>query len=192
MTFGAVLDANVLVPARPRDVLLTLADAGLFRPLWSTAILEETVRHLPDSMPVEARRNLVDVMGSAFPEALVTWPEDLWFSALDDINPKDQHVIQAAFTAGADVVVTEDIRLRGQARRSQMHHPDAIDFQSCAEFTACAVDVDPSRASTALESMVRRRWARDEPQTGWDRFLRWTRRQGWTITAEILESARTQ
>lgn len=41
MTFGAVLDANVLVPVALADVLLGAAEAGLYRPLWSARILDE-------------------------------------------------------------------------------------------------------------------------------------------------------
>lgn len=114
MTFKAVLDANVLVPARIRDVLMTLAEAGLYEPLWSAPILDELHRHLPESMDAAARERLAAAMASAFPEALVTWPDGLTFTQLHVVNRKDHHVVQAALCAGADVIVTEDARLRDE------------------------------------------------------------------------------
>ena len=41
--FSALLDACVLVPITLADTLLRLAEAGLYRPLWSTTIIDEMV-----------------------------------------------------------------------------------------------------------------------------------------------------
>jgi hypothetical protein len=42
----ATLDACVLYPAFLRDVLLVLAEAGFFAPIWSAEILDEVKRNL--------------------------------------------------------------------------------------------------------------------------------------------------
>lgn len=41
MPYAALLDANVLHPIMTTQVLLRLADRGLFRPIWSREILDE-------------------------------------------------------------------------------------------------------------------------------------------------------
>lgn len=41
--YTAVLDACVLVPIALADTLLRMAERGLYRPLWSQRILEETL-----------------------------------------------------------------------------------------------------------------------------------------------------
>ena len=45
----ATLDACVLYPAPVRDLLLYLADAGLFLPFWSKQINDEWIRNLCES-----------------------------------------------------------------------------------------------------------------------------------------------
>ncbi|GAA1984277.1 PIN domain-containing protein [Amycolatopsis minnesotensis] len=46
MPFPAVLDANVLIPLNTADLLLRLAEAETFRPLWSEELLDEVRRNL--------------------------------------------------------------------------------------------------------------------------------------------------
>lgn len=44
--FGAFLDTNVLYGALLNDLVLELADRGLFRPLWSRDVLFELSKNL--------------------------------------------------------------------------------------------------------------------------------------------------
>ena len=46
--FTVILDANVLVGSRKRDILLWFSFHGLFRARWSEEILDETRRALAD------------------------------------------------------------------------------------------------------------------------------------------------
>lgn len=185
MSYTALLDANVLIPARVRDVLLTLADADLYRPLWSQPILTEVRRNLPPSMDDSARDRLMEVMRAAFPEAMVLFPEGIELRAIELVNAKDQHVVTAAVFGHADVVVTEDSGFRSEGAR--LHTMPGLDFQGCAEFTAYAVDVDRDTAAQALRRMLGQRWATPDDSDSWPRFLAWVRHQGWSGTASLLE-----
>jgi hypothetical protein len=84
--FSALLDTCVLVPSRARDVLLETASAGVYRPLWSSEILDELDRTLrllqakrgvpPEETDAYLKR-LLRQMRTAFPDALVNGWEPL-------------------------------------------------------------------------------------------------------------------
>jgi hypothetical protein len=83
-SFGAVLDACVLIPAAVRDTLLRTAEAGLYRPFWSRDILDEVERNLTpllarhghDDPPTKVRQLLAELRAH-FPEATITGYEQL-------------------------------------------------------------------------------------------------------------------
>ena len=104
--FPVVLDACVLFNASVRDTLLRAAEHGLFRPQWSKRILEETTSNLISELGLrhEQAAHLVDELDKAFPEAIVTVPEDLIEAMKND--PKDRHVAAAALSSSAQVIVT--------------------------------------------------------------------------------------
>lgn len=158
MAFRAFLDANVLVGARERDVILTLGEAGIFDPLWSGGAVEEMLRHLPRSMDSDARAALLTAMTLAFPEANVLWPGMVTIDVSDSINEKDRHIVASALWGHADVLVTHDADLRNDLERSGL-----VDTQDPAEFVAYAIDVDTEAASEALLTMARDRWLTDKP-----------------------------
>jgi hypothetical protein len=99
--FSAVLDACVLYPVRVRDTLLSIAQADIYRPLWTDQIVEEAVRNIVDKRsdldPVLVRKSFSE-MDAAFPDARVTEYEPL-ISAMTN-HTKDRHVLAAAL-AGA-------------------------------------------------------------------------------------------
>ena len=108
---AALLDANVLYPAGLRDVLLRLADRGLYRPLWSARIHEEWTRGvLRDRLDLTPERlaRTRELMDRHFPEAVVTG-----FEALEGElvlpDPDDRHVLAAAIRGGASLIVTANL-----------------------------------------------------------------------------------
>jgi predicted nucleic acid-binding protein len=186
MGYRGFLDANVLVPARPRDVLLTLGHAGLYVPLWSEAVLDEVRRHLPQRMTQDERDHLFRTMAEAFPEARTDAPERLDVAVRGVVNAKDEHVLAAALWARADVIVTDDVDLCREA-------DGLVDAQPADVFLAYTVDVDAERALSALVTMARRRWLPSTDASGdaevVTRLLQWCRRQGWDTTHDILARA---
>lgn len=107
----ALLDANVLYPARLRDLLIRLAIAGLYQARWSEQILDECFDNLtadrPDLTDAQLARTR-RLMTTALPDAAVTGYESrIEQHGLPD--PDDRHVLAAALTAGASVLVTSNL-----------------------------------------------------------------------------------
>jgi hypothetical protein len=71
--YSVVLDACVLFPNVLRDTLLTLAEAELFRPLWSEEILDEVRRNVVAKRKVDPARfdRTPALMNSSFDGAMV-------------------------------------------------------------------------------------------------------------------------
>ena len=107
-----ILDANVLYPAPVRDMLLSLANNNMFQPKWSAAINEEWVRNLVANRPDikrENTENTIRSMNRAFPDANTeTYPSTITELNLPD--PNDQHVLAAAISAEAELIVTFNLK----------------------------------------------------------------------------------
>ncbi len=107
----ALLDACVLYPTVMREMLLGVARAGLFEPLWSPRILEEWARAAAKLGPGQEAlaRGEIALVEAAFPTASVT-PRagDLARLWLPDAH--DVHVLAAAIAGSADVLVTLNIK----------------------------------------------------------------------------------
>ncbi len=160
----AVLDACVLIPIRLATTLLWLAEAGLFEPLWSAEILDEVQRNLPKVgvTPEQAHRR-IEAMRAAFDaEALVDGFEHLVDAMTCD--PKDRHVLAAAAAAGADTIVTFNLKdfpdEATGAYEVRAVHPDFFLCQLLAE--------DPG---VALEALTRETAALANPPEKAARFL---------------------
>lgn len=110
--FTAVLDANVLVPQSLRDVLLRLAQAELYGPLWSARILEEMGSNLVEHVgiaPGKAART-VRLMREAFEEAEVDAGEIAALEPAMQNSAEDRHVLAAAVAADCELIVTFNLR----------------------------------------------------------------------------------
>ena len=107
----AVLDANVLYPARLRDLLIRLAIAGLYQARWTERILNECFDNLladrPD-LPAGRLRRTRQLMAIAVPDAVVEGYEGL-IEGLELPDRDDRHVLAAAVATGATRLVTANL-----------------------------------------------------------------------------------
>lgn len=112
MAFVALLDASVLHPWVVCELLLRLAERGLYRPAWSGEILDELVESLTRRQPEheERFRRRRERMEAAFAEAMTHQPGPFTSAVPDEVDPGDRHVVAAAFAARADVIVTNNVR----------------------------------------------------------------------------------
>jgi predicted nucleic acid-binding protein len=112
--FGVMLDANVLVPITLTDTLLHIAEHGMYQPLWSERILDETLSTLkvlhPTKAPLVLERRIAR-MNNAFPQACVSGWEHL-VEGLVGIcpDPDDAHVVAAAIFGQAEIIVTSNLK----------------------------------------------------------------------------------
>lgn len=163
MSFPALFDTNVLYGALLNDYVLTLADYGLFRPLWSADILRELRKNLNAALEdpglVDKR---VSTMERYFPDAMVEGYEPLIDQMTND--PKDRHVLAAAVRGGAEVLVTFNRKDFPRASTAgfdvEVVHPDA--------FLLDQLDLYPAPTLRALEEVVS---AYDSPAMTIDDFL---------------------
>lgn len=149
MPFVALLDANVLYPAYLRDLLLRLAQAGVYQPRWSAKILDEVARNVKKGRDAAGRQKvdrMISLMQQHFEDAEVTGYEGLLPAMTND--PKDRHVLAAAITGGADVIVTYNLGHFPPHSRE----PYNIDAQGPDEFLLHQWEqVDPERFVAILE-----------------------------------------
>lgn len=126
----AIYDANVLYPAPLRDLLVRLAHGGLVRARWTDAIHDEWIRNVCKNNPALAPERLTRtraLMNAAVRDCLITGYEDL-IETLVLPDKYDRHVLAAAIHAGADIIVTFNLRDFPEKVLSdfgiQAQHPD--------------------------------------------------------------------
>ena len=104
--------ANVLYPNTLRDLLIRIAQSGTVQAKWTNAILDEMGRALrrnrPD-IPEEKLERLRELMNRAVRDCLVADYEPL-IEGLKLPDPGDRHVLAAAIKAGAQVIVTRNLK----------------------------------------------------------------------------------
>lgn len=190
--FSALLDTNVLVPNFLRDVLLEVAERGVYRVLWSDEILAELEETLLDLFAKDGRdhgesraavQRLWSQLATAFPEALVMGWEPLE-AAYDLPDPDDRHVIAAAVVGRADVIVTDNMRDFPADKL-----PAGLDVQSADEFLLYAIDLAPGVVLAAITE-VAGRTGRTGPRLNEVDVIGAIQRSGASQSAEQLRHLR--
>lgn len=119
--FAAFCDADVLVPIVCCDFLLTASEVGLVDVVVSEPVLAEVERNLvenfPHVEPARLHRRVQDMR--VFLADQIIGVSDLDTLA-EVVNAKDRHVVAAAIEAEADVLDTNDRRLRDEVAASSL------------------------------------------------------------------------
>jgi hypothetical protein len=153
----ATLDTCVLFPVTACDALLTLAEFGMFQPIWSSSILNELIRTTTDSFqPIEHRglRKRVEDMNAFFPYAIHEAPSLLvyrWQLVLPD--PEDGHVVATAIASKSSLIITENLR----DFPNHLLAKSGIAAVSFDSFMTTMLTRDPNTVHKAFESMMRKR-----------------------------------
>ena len=107
-----VLDACVIYPAPIRDLLLSLADVGLFKPFWSDEINLEWGRNLlikrPDISPIKIAAT-VQAMNDSFPDANIKQDKSI-ISHLNLPDLNDLHVLATAISSDSSYIITFNLK----------------------------------------------------------------------------------
>lgn len=178
--YTAILDANVLYPNLLRDLLLSLAAAGLYHARWSAQINEEWTRNLAANRPEIASKigHLLDQVNQVVPDCLVANYAFL-IDGLVLPDPNDRHVLAAAIVGHADAIVTANLKDFPAnvmaAHGIEVQHPD--------DFLMNQLELRPFEA---LEVIKRVRARRKNPPCTPDEFIDMVEKSGLPQAAQHL------
>lgn len=152
MAFVVIYDACVLYPAPLRDLLVRVAQAGVVRARWTTEILDECFRSILEQRPELKPQALVrtrELMTKAVADCMVEGYEPL-IAGLTLPDPDDRHVLAAAVRAGAQAIVTFNLRDFPEAALAvhgvEAIHPDA--------FVLDLLDLWPAAIANAVQEQA--------------------------------------
>lgn len=147
--FTVLFDACVFYPAPLRDLLMHLALTDLFRARWTDTIHDEWIRSVLANRPdlrLEQLQRTRELMNAHIRGCLVLGYEEL-IPALSLPDPNDRHVLAAAIRAGANMLVTYNLRdfpeKLLQTYGIQAIHPD--------DFIVCQMDLAPNIVCLAVK-----------------------------------------
>lgn len=140
---------------------MQLAMSDLFRAHWTADIHAEWIRNVAINRPdltIEQLERIRELMDTSVRDCLVDGYESL-IPSLELPDDNDRHVLAAAIVAGADVIVTFNLKdfpnNKLQAYGVEAQHPD--------EFIAHLIDLAPSRVCAAVATIRAR--LRNPPRT---------------------------
>ncbi|MDS9467544.1 PIN domain-containing protein [Paracoccus sp. MBLB3053] len=155
----AVLDACVLYPTVLREILADAAGAGLYHPFWSPRILDEW-RHAAERQGLSAGVEIA-LLRDRFPGSAVQPSGGA--EGLDLPDAADRHVVEAALAAGAELIVTANLRdfPRGALAAVGLRavHPDEFLrdlFLSNPDPVLAAIEASQTRAGLVGGEMSRK------------------------------------
>jgi predicted nucleic acid-binding protein len=178
---AVVYDACVLYPALLRDLLVQLATTGIFRAKWTDRIHDEWIRNLLINRPdlkAEQLDRVRKLMNKSVQDSLATDFEPL-IPSLELPDPDDRHVLAAAITVEADIIVTFNLKdfpagvLAEYGMEAQ--HPDI--------FISELIDRNPQEVWQAIATIRSR--LKNPPQT-FENYMETLLKQELITTVSLL------
>lgn len=147
MAFRVRIDACVLINYPITDLLLRLAEAELYQPVWSPYILDEVERNLVAKrhLPAVKAKRRIEAMRTAFPLAETTGYRDLIPVMRNDA--KDRHVLAAAVHTHAALIVTANLK----DFPPEALEPFGVEAIHPDDFLLDQLDLDPSTTLHCLD-----------------------------------------
>lgn len=187
--FTALIDACSLASALKRNLLLTLAEAELFRLRWSATIMDETERAIERILtgkglqPAEAAERASrarNAMERAFEEACVGDIDGMMETVRGLPDPDDRHIVAAALKTQAALIVTDNLRDFPEAALAPLN----LEARSADAFIADTIALDPGRAVAAIRKMRERL---KKPEKSAEALLLDMEAEGLTETVDALK-----
>lgn len=167
--YTAVFDSCVLFAEMTRNLLLNLAETGLFSAKWTADIHGEWISSLLARKPQikqERLERLRQLMDMAIQDCLVTGYEPL-IEGLSLPDPDDRHVLAAAITASADVIVTTNLKDFPVEALQPFHlvaqHPD--------EFIVNQITLSSASAGMVATALIRHKKSLTVSRPTWRKFF---------------------
>jgi predicted nucleic acid-binding protein len=155
LTISVVLaDANILFSRTLRDYVLYAADEGAIEVHWSREILAEMSRNLRENLGLshDSTSRLEQLMNDYIEYALIEVdPGHLATVGTVDMDAKDRHVLAAALSADADILLTDntkDFPAQWMAERG-------IELLTAGQLLIRLADGFPDKMRAAHEKTVR-------------------------------------
>lgn len=186
--YTVVLDTCAVWSSVVRNLLLSFAAEGLYRPLFSSMTLQELrdcefekILPLVGAIEAEARADfLITEIRNHFEDAIIEGTERLEGTfGLPD--PDDEHVLAAAVLGGAAAIVTENLKDfpgTSMPRDIEVLHPTS--------FILLTAELDQIRAVSALRVMATRTGRLGPTRTPRELLLEISARPGLGELVQIL------
>ncbi|OZG61790.1 PIN domain-containing protein [Bifidobacterium lemurum] len=146
--FPVFFDTCALYGEVTCDMILSLAEAKLFKPYWSVGVQEELQRVLSPVIGQEKIQYRLSMMNRAFPDALIEDYADLTPKMLCDEG--DRHVLAAAVRSPANTLVT--FNLKDFPKESRI--PYGIEVVHPDDFLLDVLDIRPGFVANVIYQMM--------------------------------------
>ena len=104
-----LIDACVLYPTVLRQIVMGVAEAGFFEPLWSARILDEWVHAAAREGQEDVAKGEIAVLSAKWTSAMVLVSKDTE-ARLRLPDPNDEHVLAAAIDGEANALMTLNLK----------------------------------------------------------------------------------